>query len=55
MEYTQEMKELIAAICREQGKREKGEKLERYRRLNRYVKPGLPVCRLQPDGAVPHQ
>lgn len=40
MENTPELREFITSMFAEQAKREKQQKVERYRRLNKYVKPG---------------
>lgn len=40
MEHTPELQEFIMSLFMEQAKREKQQKLERYRRLNKFVKPG---------------
>lgn len=39
MEYTQELQEFVTSLFMEQAKREKAQKIERYRRLNQFVKP----------------
>lgn len=40
MEGTPELREFIRSLFIEQGKRDKQQKIERYRRLNRYAIPG---------------
>lgn len=40
MEHTPELQQFIMSLFVEQGKREKQQKIERYRRLNKFVKPG---------------
>lgn len=40
MQDSPEFRELITSMFVEQGRRQKAEKLERYRRLNQFVKPG---------------
>lgn len=40
MQDTPELREFITSMFVEQGRRQKVEKLERYRRLNKFVKPG---------------
>ena len=40
MEHTPELQEFIMSLFVEQAKREKQQKIERYRRLNRFVRPG---------------
>lgn len=40
MEHTPELKEFIMSLFMEQAKREKQQKVERYRRLNKFVRPG---------------
>lgn len=65
MENTQELREFITSLFLEQAKREKQDKLERYRRLNQFVIPGqilfvgsslmeqFPVNELLMDQALP--
>lgn len=40
MEFTPEVKQFIRDMFMEQGRKEKAQKVERYRRLNQFVKPG---------------
>lgn len=40
MEQTPELQQFIISLFTEQGNREKRQKIERYRRLNKFVKPG---------------
>lgn len=40
MEHTPELQEFIMSLFMEQAKQEKQQKLEHYRRLNQFVKPG---------------
>lgn len=40
MEHTPELQQFIISLFAEQGNREKQQKIERYRRLNKFVKPG---------------
>ena len=67
MEYTPELQEFIMSLFMEQAKREKAQKVERYRRLNKFVKPEqilfvgsslmeqFPVNELLMDLGLPYQ
>ncbi len=66
MEHTPELQEFIMSLFVEQAKREKQQKIERYRRLNCFVRPGqilfvgsslmeqFPVNELTMDLALPY-